>query len=243
MGTAGNSRRGQGQVEAAKVGLDCQSVQFRQSGRHSVSGCSATAEARNRSVGRMYRYPLISSAAAACSVQSSSSLVAPCGCIASKHSRSLSSFLLRSSCLMLLLLLQQTDAPMRHNTHLSFFPSTTCEHVCYVRRDPASSAAIYLAFLQVGLEVADLFQAVFSHKTDPGTSSRARHAHTATCRPLIDCVHYAVHVDGIAIDESRPLPLAAVHWGKPQQPTPGPKTRRHMAWQHCHGTAWSMADI
>lgn len=128
MGTAGNSRRGQCQVEAAKVGLDCQSVQFRQSERHSVSGCSATAEARNRSVGSMYRYPLISSAAA-CSVQSSSSLVAPCGCIASKHSRSLSSFLLRSSCLLPLLLLQQTDAPMRHNIHLSFSPSTTCEHI------------------------------------------------------------------------------------------------------------------
>lgn len=56
--------------------------------------------------------------------------------------------------------------------------------------------------------------------------------HTAICRPLLRRVD-AVHVDGIAINESMPLPLAAVHWGKPQQPTPGPKTRRHgMAWGH-----------
>lgn len=179
MGRAGNSRRGQCQVEAAKVGFDCQSVQFRQSGRHSVSGCSATAGARNRSVA--CRSTGTPTHLVCCLFSPVSSLVAPCGCIASKHSRSLSSFLLRSSCLLPLLLLQQPDAPMRHNVHISFFPSTTCEHVCCVRRDPASSAAIYLAFLQVGLEVADLFQAVFSHKTDPGSSGRARHAHTATC--------------------------------------------------------------
>lgn len=171
----------------------------------------------------MYRYPT----RLVCLFSRVSSLVVPCGCIASKHSRSLSSFLLRSSCLLPLLLLQQPDAPMRHNIHTAFssFPSTTCEHVCCVRRDPASSAAIYLAFLQVGLEVADLFQAAFSHKTDPGSSGRARHAHTQ---------QHAVHVDAIAINESRTLPLAAVHWGKPQQPTPGPKNAQAYgmaAWQ------------
>lgn len=62
--------------------------------------------------------------------------------------------------------------------------------------------------------------------------------HTAICRPLLRRVD-AVHVDGIAINESMPLPLAAVHWGKPQQPTLGPKTRRHgMAWHGIGHGAW-----
>jgi hypothetical protein len=52
------------------------------------------------------------------------------------------------------------------------------------------SLLFILALLQVGREVADLFQDVFSHKTDPGTSGRARHAkgslQTTTVK-TIDC--------------------------------------------------------
>jgi hypothetical protein len=100
-----------------------------------------------------------------------------------------------------------------------------------LRRDPASFAAIYLAFLQVGLEVADRFQAVFSHKTDPGISGRARHAESNLQTGY--CQDDAVHVNTIAINESMPLPLAAVHWGMPAAAHQGPKTRRH-------GTAWGL---
>lgn len=105
-----------------------------------------------------------------------------------------SSFLLRSSCLL---------PPAAHldyscyfsnsrtiqcgTTPIFFRPFMICESICCARRDPASSAAIYLAFLQVGLEVADLFQAVFSHKKTQGFQAglSGRAMHTAICRPLL----------------------------------------------------------
>lgn len=50
---------------------------------------------------------------------------------------------------------------------------------------------------------------------------------TAICKTAT-VQRYAVHADAIAISESMPLPLAAVHWGMPQQPTRD--TQNAQAW-------------
>lgn len=193
---AGKGREGQGRAGEAMPGRGCQggvrlssrfssgsqacqvgtSQPASQSTKQSVNQ-SAIAEARNQSVacrrGRCFG-PCACTGTHALE-RCLPSLVAPCGCIASKHSPPPSSFALPASCRPPT---STAVAPCWDNQTLErgttfHILSTECVSAFCVRRDPASPAAIYLDFLQVGLEVADLFQAVPSHKTDPGSSGRA----------------------------------------------------------------------
>lgn len=174
----------------------------------------------------MYRYRCASSQ----TPRSIFSPVTPCGCIAG--------LLLHPPSLFLPPAGHPTRLPLQYHSTVQYcrnqrlercqqllcwFPSCplSAAHCCCVRRDPASSATIYLAFLQVGLEVADLFQDVFPHKTYPGNPIQG-----TPCTPGTQYTSMRFVIVALA--------PCSCSLGKPQQPTQDPK-RAGMAW------AWAWA--